>query len=129
VNDLASNGTPMDVLTDQDWETEYGLVKFDTVAAEKIHSWTLDSSQTDECGNSVDWLWWAAKFDGADGQDMGAGVILTEMSGGSVTAARYESAAEYNAAWFNIEDQWLTAVHADCTDGKDCEGCQNCENF
>lgn len=124
----ASNGTPMDVLTDADWTTEYGLGKFDTIAAEKLHTWTLDSSQTEDCGNSTYWHWWAAKFDAADDQAMGSGVILTEMSGGSVTASRYDSVVEHNAAWFNMREQYMDAVHEECKYGRECEGCSNCEN-
>lgn len=131
MTDLASNGTPMDVLTEEDWNTPYGLTKFDTVAAEKLHHWSLSQGYDEECGNAVDWHWWAARFDG-DPEDPdfagGSGVILTEMSGGSVTATRYDSVAEYNAAWFNVEDQWLTYVHQDCEAGRECDGCPECEN-
>ena len=127
--DKASNGTPMNVLTEADWETPYGLGKFDTVAAEKVWHWTLSSGQTEDCGNSTDWYWWSAKFD-FDGDDPahGFGIIVTEMSGGSVSATRYESAVERDAAWLNLMEQYLDAAHKTCEDGRDCDGCPECEN-
>jgi hypothetical protein len=126
---LASNGTPMDELTEQDWEDRYPLGKFDTVAAEKIHSWTLDSNQDDECGNSTDWHWWAAKFDGsADNIALGAGVIVEEMSSGSTSAVRYETKEEYDKVWSGMQEQYEEYRHAECAKGRECEGCFSCEN-
>jgi len=130
VTDMASNGTPMDVLTGEDWETPYGPGKFDTVASEKIWSWTLDSSQDDDCGNSVDWHWWAARFDAepvTDDPSMRAGVIVEERSGGSVCATRYDSAEELRRDWESRERHYAEHVHAGCDDGVKCEGCAHCE--
>lgn len=130
MTDLASNGTPIDVLTGVDWETPYGLGKFDTIAAEKLHAWTLDSGQDDDCGNSTDWHWWAARFDAepvTDGDAMGVGVILEERSGGSVTAMRYTSAEEFRKDWESRERHYAEYVHSGCADGIECEGCESCE--
>lgn len=127
MDDLASNGTPMDELTEQDWEDRYPFSKFDTVAAEKIYSWEVDPGDT--CGNSTDWHWWAAKFDGsADDVTLGAGVIIEEMSSGSTTAIRYEKVEDYNKAWKGRERQYAEYRHAECENGMRCEGCFSCEN-
>lgn len=126
-DDLASNGTPMDTLTEQDWEDRYPLSKFDSVAAEKIYSWDADPGDT--CGNSMDWHWWAAKFDGnADNVALGAGVIIEEMSSGATTAIRYQNVEEYNKEWESREEQYEEYRHAECVKRRDCEGCFHCEN-
>lgn len=119
--EMASNNTPVDVLTEDDWETLYGLGKFDTIAAEKLHAWTLDSGQDEECGNSTDWHWWAALF-----KDELA--IVEEVSSGAVTAIRYPSQAELMAAWGERETAYTEYVHSGCKDGTECEGCNSCEN-
>lgn len=129
MTDLASNGTPLDELTEADWSTDYGLDKFGTVAEEKIWSWTLDSGQDDECGNSVDWHWWAARFDGnGENPVLRAGVIIQERSGGAVCAFRYGTVEELDEAWKWRQVTYAEAVHAECEDGVDCEGCNACEN-
>lgn len=122
MSELASNGTPLDVLTANDWDTPYGPGKFDSVAAEKIHSWTLDGNQDEECGNSTDWYWRAALF-------RDERVILEEVSSGAVYALRYQSEVELNAAWSMREEAWEDAVHAECAAKRECEGCFNCESF
>lgn len=79
------------------------LPKFTSAAAEVIYSWTLDSGQSEECGNSVDGNAWNALFRNPDAAThdgpMGAGVILTETSGGFVTASRYATTDELEADW------------------------------
>lgn len=131
MTDLASNGTPIDVLTAEDWETPYGLSKFGTVAEEKLHAWTLVGSQNAETGNATDWHWWAARFDAepvTDGDAMGVGVILEVRSGGSVTATRYTSAGELRKDWESRERHYAEYVHSGCADGIECEGCESCES-
>lgn len=127
--ELASNGTPMDVLTEEDWSEPYGLGKFDTVAEEKIWSWTLDSGQDDDCGNSSDWHWWAARFDGnRENPVLRAGVIIEERSGGAVCAIRYSTSEELDKAWASRELRYAEYVHSKCENGIDCWGCEHCEN-
>lgn len=129
MSDMASNGTPMGTLTDADWETPYGLGKFDTIAAEKLHMRTLDGWKFEETGNAVDWNWWAARFEGdADEPGMRAGAILTALSDGSTSAARYYTAGELDAAWERCEREYALFVHSECADGVDCDGCDSCEN-
>lgn len=122
MSEMARNGTPFDVLTEEDWATPYGPGKFDTVAAEKIHSWTLDGNQDEECGNSTGWHWWAALF-------RDERVILEELTSGAVHALRYEGGVELNAAWHIREETWEDARHAECAANRKCEGCFNCENW
>lgn len=132
MTDLASNGTPIDVLTEQDWDTPYGLGKFDTVGTEKVHSWTLTTNQSRECGNSTDWHWWAAGFD-ADGTDdmpggpLGGGVIIQEDSQGAVTGQRFGTRSAYLETWAALEKEYDEYVHGECADGTECDGCPECE--
>jgi len=129
VTDLASNGTPLDELTETDWSTPYTSSKFDNVAEEKIWSWTLDSGQADDCGNSTQWQWWAARFDGDDETPaLGAGVIIEERSGGAVVAFRYSTVKELEEDWTSRVVQYAKHVHSECTEGLDCVGCPSCEN-
>lgn len=129
MTDLASSGTPLDELTEADWNLTYALSKFDSIAAEKIWSWTLDSGQDDDCGNSVDWHWWAARFDGNDETPaLGAGVIIEERSGGAVYAVRYGTAKELDEAWASRLAHYAKYVHSECADGIECDGCISCEN-
>lgn len=79
------------------------LYKFDTAAAEVVYSWTLDSGQSDECGDAGEGAAWFALFVNPDASEhtgpMGAGVILCVLSGGAVSATRFDTAAELNADW------------------------------
>lgn len=68
------------------------LYKFDTAAAELIYGWTLDMSQDEDCGNSTDGPAWFALFKDER-------VILTELSGGRVTAWRVPESDDLDAAW------------------------------
>jgi len=129
VTDLASNGTPMDVLTEEDWQTEYTLSKFGNVAEEKLYGWTLDGGHDDECGNSTDWHLWSARFNADESiPSLRAGVILQELSGGAVVAFRYHSAEEMERDWKSRERHYADYVHSECEDGAECEGCNCCEN-
>lgn len=125
--DLASNGTKISELTEKDWSTEYGLSKFDSIAAEKLYSWDPDRDNT--CGNSTDWHWWAAMFPGDEETPaLGAGVIVEEMSGGRTAAIRYDTKEDLDEAWAEREKQYAEYEHSDCADGIECEGCFSCEN-
>lgn len=115
--DNASNGTPVDTLTEDDWQTDYGLGKFTTIAAEKLYAWDPD----DTCGNSTEWYWWA-------GLHREALVIVVELSSGAVSAAHYDTAEALDTAWEALEAQYTAYVHAECTDGVECDGCAECEN-
>lgn len=126
MTDMASNGTPLDTLTEDDWETLYGLGKFDTIAAEKVWSWVLDGTQDDDTGNSSDWKWWAARFDANGSSEIRGGVIVEEKSDGSVFAYRYDDPSVLNAVWEARELEYSRYVHGDCKDGVDCLGCSSC---
>lgn len=131
MTELASNGTPIDVLTEEDWETPYGLEKFTTVAEEKLHAWTLGSGQNAETGNATDWHWWAARFDAepvTKDSAMGVGVILQTLSNGRVAAVRYTSAEELRQDWESRERHYAEYVHSECDDGVNCDGCECCES-
>ena len=95
--------------------------KFHSAAAELVYSWTLDSGQDDECGNAVDWHWWAAIF-------RSERLIIETMTNGSVYLQRFDSDAELNAAWSNREEAYAGYVHSECKDGRECEGCVSCDN-
>jgi hypothetical protein len=129
MTEMSNNGTPMGVLTEEDWSTEYTFGKFGNAAEEKLYSWTLDSGQNDECGNSVDWHTWSARFNAdKDIPALRAGVILQERSGGAVVAFRYDSAEELERDWEFRVQAWMEYVHGECADGIECDGCEHCEN-
>jgi hypothetical protein len=135
MTEMASNGTPLDVLTMDDWESPYGSgSKFATVAAEKVWLWTLDSQQDDECGNAIDWHSWSARFDPEGKEDMpggpmGGGVILTTDSRGFVNAERYGTRSGCAETWASLVREWEEFRHSGCEDGADCGGCVNCDNI
>lgn len=82
--------------------------KFSNAAAEVVHSWTLDSFQSEECGNATDGPAWFALFPNHDTHrqhhdPLGAGVILCVLSTGAVQATRFESGEELTRDWAKIE--------------------------
>jgi hypothetical protein len=135
MTEMASNGTPLDVLTMDDWETPYRSgSKFTTVAAEKVYSWTLGSGQDEECGNATDWHLWSARFDPKGTEDMpggpmGGGVILTVDSQEFVNAERFGTRSGCAETWASLVREWDEHLHSDCEDGADCGGCVNCDNI
>jgi hypothetical protein len=84
--------------------------KFTNAASEVVHSWTLDSGQSDECGNSVDGDCWFALFRNPDAGTfdgpMGAGVILCETSMGFVQATRFTTMEELTRDWAKIQAEY-----------------------
>lgn len=131
MTELASNNTPMDTLTEEDWTTDYGLGKFDTIAAEKLYTWTLEGrhDRENETGNSTDWDFAAVRFNGdKDVPALWAGAIVSELSDGSVSAMRYETTEALDDSWAYAEDMYAQYVHGGCADGVECEGCNACEN-
>lgn len=132
--DKASNGTPLDVLTEADWDTPYEGAKFDTIGTEKVYSWTLDSQHDEECGNATDWHWWAARFgvggtEDMPGGPMGGGVIVQTDSQGFVTGQRFGTRSACMETWALMVKEYDDARHDECDDGTDCDGCAHCENF
>jgi len=125
MTELASNGTPLDVLTEGDWGTPYGLGKFNTVAEEKLHDWTLDQGHAAETGGGE--FPWSARFD-ADKEipALKAGVILSVAGSGAVTSQRYDTAEELATAWKDREDVYAAWVHSECPDGAGCDGETGC---
>jgi hypothetical protein len=131
MTELASNGTPMDVLTEEDWETPYGLGKFDSIAQEKLYVWSLDGGHKDETGGGE--FPWSCLFVQPEREAdrvpaLRAGVILTVSTGGGVSSARYDTAEELAVAWKDHEDTYAQWLHSECEDGVECDGCNACEN-
>lgn len=89
--------------------------KYTNAAAEVVHSWTLDSGQSEECGNAVDGDAWFALFrnpdEGTFDGPMGAGVILCVTSQGFVQTTRFDTKEELDKDW-----DTLVAEH----DGSEC---------
>lgn len=89
--------------------------KFTNAAAEVVHAWTMDSQQSEECGDAVDGDAWFALFrnpdEGTFDGPMGAGVILCVTSQGFVQATRFDTKEELEEAWAK-----LVAEH----DGSEC---------
>jgi len=96
--------------------------KFPSAAAEIVYGWTLGTNQDDSCGNSSEWNWWAAVFKAE------RLIIQEEGCNGAVYLLSFDTDAELNEAWSSREDDYDDYVHAECADGRDCEGCVSCEN-
>jgi hypothetical protein len=83
--------------------------KFTGAAAEVVHGWTLDSGQSDECGDAECSIGWNALFRNPDqgtfDGPMGAGVTLTTDSQGFVSVTRYETAEERDADWTALQEE------------------------
>jgi hypothetical protein len=123
--ELASNGTPLDVLTEGDWETPYGLVKFGTIAEEKLYDWTMVQGHQEETGGGE--FPWSARFDADDKiPALKAGVIISVDTRGGVTSQRCDTAEELAAAWKDHEDAYAAWVHGECPDGAGCDGEAGC---
>lgn len=78
--------------------------KYPNAASEVIHSWTLESFQDEECGDSVEGSGWFALFvtspeESAEDNAMGAGVILHETPQGHVSATRFDAPDALMKEW------------------------------
>lgn len=77
--------------------------KYTNAAAEVVHAWTMDSQQSEECGDTVDGDAWFALFrnpdEGTFDGPMGAGVILCVTSQGFVKATRFATKEELDKDW------------------------------
>lgn len=95
--------------------------KFDSVAAFKLHRWSLDSGHSEEHGNAVDWHRWSAIFRNVTDADSPRkseqpAAILTTDSQGFVSAAWYGDGNAAEADWEALEKEW------DDFEGDDDEG-------
>jgi hypothetical protein len=84
--------------------------KYTDAASEVVHSWTLGSGQSDECGNSTEGDGWFALFRNPDAGTfdgpMGAGVILHENSRGFIQATRFTTEYELDLDWTEIQSEY-----------------------
>lgn len=103
--------------------------KYTNAAAEVVHSWTLDSGQSDECGDAVDGDAWFALFrnpdDGTFDGPMGAGVILCITSQGFVQATRFATTEELTRDWAKIQAEYDECENGSptCTEDDPCVLC------
>jgi hypothetical protein len=72
--------------------------KFDSMAAERLYEWSLDSGQDSELGEAES-MGWFALFDSEC-------AILQTDSQGCVSATRYADTAELHAEWTALELKW-----------------------
>lgn len=102
--------------------------KFPHAAAEVVHGWSLDS-QPETCGDTEQPIGFNAIFRAEDGDDpdapMGAGVILTTDSQGSVSLVRYETATELDGIWGMLQDKEAEYDRANCEECTDDGPCWN----
>lgn len=87
------------------------LPKFDSVAAFKLHQWSLDSGQDEECGNAVDWHRWSAIFrnvtdSGSPQRSKQPAAILCVDSQGFVTAEWYGDGNAAEEVWDALVREW-----------------------
>lgn len=94
--------------------------KFDSVAAFKLWTWSLDSGQDADHGNAVDWHRWSALFRNVTGSDSPhkseqPAAMLHTTSQGFVSAEWYGDGNAAEADWEALEKEW------DDFDGQDGE--------
>lgn len=112
--------TSMDIVTEADFESanwgdsvdgNYLRPKFDSVAALKLHQFTLDSGQDEEHGNAVDWHRWSALFrnvtdsDSPRKSEQPAAMLHTD-SQGFVSAEWYADGNAAEEVWASLEKEW-----------------------
>lgn len=91
-----SDGDPV---PEEGWpyeESDSVKPKFDSVAAAIMWTWSLDSTQDDECGDAQYGNGWHALF-----RDERA--VLHTGNSGFVSAWRFEDGADVDAEWEKIE--------------------------
>jgi hypothetical protein len=100
---------------------------FPNAAAEVVHSWTMDSGQSDTCGETESPIGWNALFRNPDkdthGGPMGAGLILSVSTQGFHHLTRYEATEELEADWSALQDKEAEYDRANCLacpEGQDC---------
>jgi hypothetical protein len=110
--------------------------KFTDAAAEVVWHWTLESGQSEECGNATESDAWFALFKNADAGTfdgpMGAGVILCVTSQGLVQATRFTTEYERDLDWNKIIDEYVDNECENgsptCTEADPCVLCNDEEN-
>jgi hypothetical protein len=104
--------TKNDLVEDFAWvESEYLQPKFDSVAAFKLHRWTLDSGQSEDHGNAVDWHRWSAIFrnvtdSGSPRKSEQPAAMLHVDSQGFVSAEWYSDGGAAEEVWASLVKEW-----------------------
>lgn len=102
---LSSDKLKEDHIAAGTWvDREYLRPKFSSVAAFKLHMYTLDGGQDEEHGDAVDWVRWSALFRNVAGT--GTAAILHTGSQGDVSAEWYADGAEAEKVWATLEKEW-----------------------
>lgn len=119
--------TDLDVLTEADFEAaewddsldeSHLRPKFASVAAYKLYRWTLDSNQSEDHGNAVDWYRWSAIFRNVTDSDsphlseQPAAILHTDPQG-FVSAEWYGDGNAAEEVWAALEKEWLEHNGAD----------------
>jgi|SRR5690606_23027289 len=113
--------TDMNVITEADFESAnwgdyvddsgYLKPKFDSVAAFKLHQWSLGSSQSEDHGDAVDWHRWSAIFrnvtdsDSPRKSEQPAAMLHTD-SQGFVSAEWYGDGNAAEEVWASLVKEW-----------------------
>lgn len=103
--------------------------KFPSAAAQVVHSWTLDGTQDEQCGDSVMGSAWHALFRTPESErtgnnPMGAGLILTELSSGAIELTVFDSAEELTEVWAKIVREVEPGLCRHCSDELSFKGGQ-----
>lgn len=113
--------TDMDVVTEADFESAnwgdfikgegYLQPKFESVAAFKLHRYSLGGNQSDDHGNSNEWYRWSALFrnvtdsDSSHLSEQPAAMLHTD-SQGFVSAEWYGDGGAAEEVWASLEKEW-----------------------
>jgi hypothetical protein len=85
--------------------------KFDSVAAFKLHQWSLDSGQSEDHGSAIDWHRWSAIFrnvtdsDSSHKSEQPAAMLHTNPQG-FVTAEWYSDGVGAEEVWASLVKEW-----------------------
>lgn len=85
--------------------------KFDSVAAFKLHQWSLDSGQSEDHGNAIDWHRWSAIFrnvtdsNSPNKSEQPAAILHTDPQG-FVSAEWYGDGNAAEEVWNSLTKEW-----------------------
>lgn len=104
--------TREDMIADHSWvEREYLRPKFDSVAAFKLHRFTLDSGESESHGNAIDWHRWSALFRNVTDSDSPRlaeqpAAMLHADPQGFVSAEWYGDGNGAEEVWSSLVKEW-----------------------
>ncbi len=93
--------------------------KWDNAATEVVYGWTMESFQSETCGDvdqpiGCNHLFRTPEDERHDDNPMGAGLILNADSQGFVALGRYENVTELDENWAQLQEEEAKFERANC---------------